>query len=86
LAVIDFGCCAVGDPACDLVIAWTLLDGPSRSAFRAGLDLDRATWQRAAGWALWKALLIAAGRSAPVARERAALEVIEAVLGDPIAG
>ncbi|HMQ31807.1 MAG TPA: aminoglycoside phosphotransferase family protein [Chloroflexaceae bacterium] len=24
-AVIDFGCCGVGDPACDLVIAWTRL-------------------------------------------------------------
>ena len=27
-AVIDFGCCAVGDPACDLVLAWLFLEGP----------------------------------------------------------
>jgi aminoglycoside phosphotransferase (APT) family kinase protein len=32
-AVIDFGCSGVGDPACDLTIAWTLLSGESREAF-----------------------------------------------------
>jgi aminoglycoside phosphotransferase (APT) family kinase protein len=57
-AVIDFGCSGVGDPACDTVIAWTLFSGASRAAFRAGLPLDAATWQRGRGWALWKALLI----------------------------
>ncbi|WP_233621801.1 aminoglycoside phosphotransferase family protein [Amycolatopsis sp. WAC 04182] len=33
-AVIDFGTCGVGDPSCDLAIAWTLLtdDGRRRSA------------------------------------------------------
>jgi aminoglycoside phosphotransferase (APT) family kinase protein len=55
--VIDFGSCAAGDPACDLVIAWTLLSGPSRAAFRRAMSLDPATWQRARGWALWKALI-----------------------------
>jgi aminoglycoside phosphotransferase (APT) family kinase protein len=57
-AVIDFGCSGVGDPACDTVIAWTLFRGASRAAFRAGLPLDAATWQRGRGWALWKTLLI----------------------------
>lgn len=33
-AVIDFGTCGVGDPACDLVVAWTMLSGESRLAFR----------------------------------------------------
>lgn len=56
-AVIDFGCCAIGDPACDLTIAWTLFDPPARHVFRDGIDLDAQTWNRAAGWALWKALL-----------------------------
>lgn len=56
-AVIDFGCAGVGDPACDLSIAWTLFSGQSRQAFRAGLPLDRATWARGRGWALWKALI-----------------------------
>ncbi|THF71350.1 aminoglycoside phosphotransferase family protein [Deinococcus sp. Arct2-2] len=56
-AVIDFGCAGVGDPACDLSIAWTLFEGQSRQAFRAGLPLDGATWARGRGWALWKALI-----------------------------
>jgi aminoglycoside phosphotransferase (APT) family kinase protein len=55
-AVIDFGTCGVGDPACDLAIAWTLLTGESRAAFRSGLDLDEDTWVRGRGWALWKTL------------------------------
>lgn len=62
-AVIDFGGCAVGDPACDLVIAWTLLDDRGRSVFRQTLNLDAATWARARAWALWKALLVVGGRS-----------------------
>lgn len=56
-AVIDFGCSGVGDPACDLTIAWTLLDARSRNTFRDGLPLDEATWARGRGWALWKALI-----------------------------
>ncbi|MEV0810774.1 aminoglycoside phosphotransferase family protein [Micromonospora sp. NPDC050200] len=56
-AVIDFGCCGVGDPACDVTIAWTLFTGGSRSAFRDALAVDEATWNRARGWALWKALI-----------------------------
>ena len=56
-AVIDFGTCGVGDPACDLVIAWTLLRGRARSAFREALGCDAETWARGRGWALWKALI-----------------------------
>ncbi|MFC8617907.1 aminoglycoside phosphotransferase family protein [Micromonospora purpureochromogenes] len=56
-AVIDFGCCGVGDPACDLTVAWTLLTAGSRAAFRAALAVDEATWNRGRGWALWKALI-----------------------------
>lgn len=55
--VIDFGTMAVGDPACDLTIAWTFFDGPDRHAFRRAVGLDDATWARARGWALWKALI-----------------------------
>lgn len=55
-AVIDFGCCAVGDPACDLAITWTLFDGESRRTFRAGVGLDDGTLLRGRGRALWKAL------------------------------
>ncbi|MFF1878478.1 aminoglycoside phosphotransferase family protein [Leifsonia sp. NPDC058230] len=56
-AVIDFGTSGVGDPACDLVLAWTLFDRPVRDAFRRAVDLDDDTWDRARGWALWKALI-----------------------------
>ncbi len=56
-AVIDFGCLGIGDPACDLVMAWTFFDAPCRERFRLAVGLDAATWQRARGWALWKALI-----------------------------
>jgi aminoglycoside phosphotransferase (APT) family kinase protein len=55
-AVIDFGTCGAGDPACDLAIAWTLLTADGRRAFRARLAVDDATWARGRGWALWKTL------------------------------
>src|SRR5215470_3278885 len=56
-AVIDFGCAGIGDPSCDLVIAWTFLDRDSRDVFRSAIGLDPATWERARGWAIWKALI-----------------------------
>jgi aminoglycoside phosphotransferase (APT) family kinase protein len=56
-AVIDFGTSGVGDPACDLVIAWTLLSDASRDALRAALTADPGTWARGRGWALWKSLI-----------------------------
>jgi len=56
-AVIDFGCSGVGDPACDVTIAWTLFTGESREAFRDRLPVDDGTWARGRGWALWKALI-----------------------------
>jgi aminoglycoside phosphotransferase (APT) family kinase protein len=56
-AVIDFGCAGIGDPSCDLVIAWTFLDRAARGTFRSALALDPATWMRARGWAIWKAMI-----------------------------
>ncbi len=56
-AVIDFGCMGVGDPACDLVIAWTFFQNESRRCFKQQVGLDPDTWARARGWALWKALI-----------------------------
>jgi hypothetical protein len=43
--------------------------GESRSAFRAGLDLDEETWARGRRWALWKALNLRAGLSETTAVE-----------------
>jgi aminoglycoside phosphotransferase (APT) family kinase protein len=51
-AVIDFGCLGVGDPACDVMVAWTYLSAGARDAFRAALPVDDATWARSRGWAL----------------------------------
>ena len=55
-AVIDFGCCAFGDPACDLTIAWTFLRGEARDVFMERVPVDASAWARARGWALWKAM------------------------------
>jgi aminoglycoside phosphotransferase (APT) family kinase protein len=60
-AVLDFGSSGVGDPACDVVIAWTFLSGPSRDRFRAELGVDPGTWSRGRGWGLWKALITLVG-------------------------
>ncbi|MCW2803974.1 MAG: aminoglycoside phosphotransferase family protein [Propionibacteriaceae bacterium] len=82
-AVIDFGCSGVGDPACDLTIAWTLLSGEGREAFRSAVSLDTKTWQRGRGWALWKALITVGGHRDPNSVEgSAARRVIEEVLAE----
>ncbi|WMT17210.1 aminoglycoside phosphotransferase family protein [Serratia fonticola] len=57
-AVIDFGQLCIGDPSCDLVIAWTLFDAESRQVFHDALLPDPGTWARARSWALWKALIV----------------------------
>jgi len=56
-AVLDFGCSAVGDPACDITMAWTFFSRESRERFRERLPVDDGTWARGRGWALWKALI-----------------------------
>ena len=78
VGVIDFGTSGVGDPACDLVIAWTFFSGSSRAAFRGAVAQDDGTWARARGWALWKALItLADGSSVDVNRQ-----VIAEILAD----
>ncbi|HZC08183.1 MAG TPA: aminoglycoside phosphotransferase family protein [Ktedonobacterales bacterium] len=51
-AVIDWGAAGVGDPACDLCIAWNYLSGETRDIYRATLAVDDAMWERGRGWAL----------------------------------
>jgi aminoglycoside phosphotransferase (APT) family kinase protein len=82
-AVIDFGCSGVGDPACDLTIAWTLLSGESQEAFCAALPVDGATWARGRGWALWKGLITLAEHinTNPIEAGKAR-RVIDEVLAD----
>ncbi|OBQ96363.1 aminoglycoside phosphotransferase family protein [Mesorhizobium sp. AA23] len=81
-AVIDFGTSGVGDPSCDLAIAWTLFEGESREAFRARIAVDDATWARGRGWTLWKALITVAGHDANQAEVGRQRRVIDEVLAD----
>lgn len=55
-AVIDWGCLGVGDPACDVMVAWKVLSADTRDIFRTVLSLDESTWARARGWGLSQAL------------------------------
>ncbi|CEG57282.1 aminoglycoside phosphotransferase family protein [Legionella fallonii] len=82
-AVIDFGQLAVGDPACDLAISWTLFKDESREAFRSTINLDADTWARGRAWTLWKALICAANLTNSNAAEATqALRIINEVLSD----
>ena len=84
-AVIDFGCSGIGDPACDLVLAWTLLPPSARSAYTDALELDHDTWARGRGWCLWKALITVVGsRETDPAAAQEARRVIHEVLTDPV--
>jgi aminoglycoside phosphotransferase (APT) family kinase protein len=56
-AVIDFGGLGVGDPACDVMVAWKVLSPDTRDGFRATLSVDEATWARSRGWALSQAVI-----------------------------
>lgn len=74
-AVIDWGQSGVGDPACDLAIAWTSFDARERQVFAAEAGLGPRAWARARGWVLWKSLITGSGES-----ERA----IHEILNDPV--
>ncbi|MBD0328964.1 MAG: phosphotransferase [Thermoleophilia bacterium] len=56
-AVIDLGSLGVGDPACDVMVAWKLFRADTRTSFRAALAVDGATWARGRGWALSQAVV-----------------------------
>lgn len=57
VAVIDWGLCAVGDPAADHAVAWTWVAPEARQVFRRELDLGETDWLRAQGWALYGAVI-----------------------------
>ena len=81
-AVLDFGCAGVGDPACDLGIAFTRLGRRSREVFRRAVDLDDDTWRRARGWSAWKAAITLADPAAPPVRRQESHRALAAVLQD----
>jgi len=55
--VIDWAALGIGDPACDMIVAWALLPPAARDTFRVSLCVDDATWARGRGWALSIALI-----------------------------
>jgi aminoglycoside phosphotransferase (APT) family kinase protein len=55
--VIDFGAAGIGDPACDLMAAWSILPAAGRDRLRAAIGVDDATWLRGRGWALSQAVI-----------------------------
>jgi aminoglycoside phosphotransferase (APT) family kinase protein len=57
-AVIDFGAAGVGDPAADVIAAWSVFGRAGRDEYRRVLDVDDGTWSRARGFALHQAAMI----------------------------
>lgn len=56
-AVIDFGGVGVGDPAADVIAAWSVFSHTGREVFRSAFDVDDGTWNRARGFALHQAAM-----------------------------
>ena len=54
--VIDWGAMGIGDPACDLMVAWKLHSAEARDAFKEAMPTDDATWERAHGWVIWQSV------------------------------
>ncbi len=81
-AVNNFNLIAVGDPACDLTIAWTLFSGNSREIFRSMFTFDPNTWLRARTWVLCDFINTAAGLmgSCDAEEKNRAIQVIKEVL------
>jgi aminoglycoside phosphotransferase (APT) family kinase protein len=57
-AVIDFGSAGIGDPAADVICAWSVFGPHGRAVFREQLGVDDETWARARAYALHQAVLI----------------------------
>jgi aminoglycoside phosphotransferase (APT) family kinase protein len=57
-AIVDFGALGAGDPAADVVAAFSMFGAAGRAVFREALDVDAGTWRRARGYALHQAALI----------------------------
>jgi len=82
-AVIDFEAIGVGDPAVDVMAAWSLFSADARDTFRSALAVDDATWARARAWALsvWVAVLPYYAETNPAFSE-IARRSIEEILAD----
>jgi aminoglycoside phosphotransferase (APT) family kinase protein len=76
------GLLGVGDPACDLMAAWTYLSADARRVFREALAVDDPTWARGQGWALDLGLRAAAYSADNPVLGNIGLYTIAEVLGD----
>ncbi len=86
-AVLDFGNLGIGDPAVDVIAAWSVFGEHGRDRFRQALDVDDATWLRARGLALHQALLIVPYyRDTNPAFAAMAMRTIDRVLADHATG
>jgi len=56
-AIIDFGSAGVGDPAADVIAAWSVFGPVGREQYRSALNVDDGTWRRARGFALHQAAI-----------------------------
>ena len=56
-AIIDFGMAGVGDPAADVIAAWSVFGPVGRQQYRSVLNVDDETWRRARGVALHQAAI-----------------------------
>jgi aminoglycoside phosphotransferase (APT) family kinase protein len=82
-AVIDFGAARVGDPAVDIMPAWTNFSRETRATFRRAIDVDDATWNRARGWALsWAVVALAYYRGSNSPLVHVARHAIRQVFAD----
>ncbi|MBP6870295.1 aminoglycoside phosphotransferase family protein [Candidatus Babeliales bacterium] len=82
-AVIDFSGIAVGEPSCDLVMAWTFFDEASKQIFKENLDYEENIWEVARAWALWKSLITLADMQdlqTPAANTQ--LKILENIVND----
>lgn len=48
----------IGDPAADVIAAWSVFGRAGQDVFRACLQVDDGTWARAPGYALHQAAMI----------------------------
>lgn len=58
--VIDWGTMGIGDPACDVMVAWKLHSPEARDVFLDATLTDDATLARARGWVVSQAVAILA--------------------------
>lgn len=81
--VLDWSALAVGDPAGDFGLAWSLLGADARATYRETTAADDATWARGRAWALIEGVLALSyyrGRHDVLAQ--AGRRIIDAVLAD----